>query len=127
VRRRIAAVALFAAVVAGEPRAVAASGGWTCVATLGDRAFGVAALSAPMGLSLDHRGRLFIADSGNDRIVVLDSSGAYESEFGRFGSEPGQFLTPTDVAAREGFFYYVADSENERVQKFDRFRAFLGV
>ncbi len=81
----------------------------------------------PLGLSLDHLQRLFVADSGNNRVVVLAPGGSYEAEFGRFGDGDGQFLTPTDVAAREGFFFYVADSENERVQKFDRFRSFVEV
>lgn len=97
------------------------------LATIGDGAFGAAHLDRPAGLSIDHRRRLFIADSGNDRVVVVDSAGRFEAEFGRFGSDEGQFLTPSDVTAREGFFYYVADTANERVQRFDRFRAFVGV
>jgi sugar lactone lactonase YvrE len=98
------------------------------VLTIGrDRSLGSAALSRPLGLSLDHRKRLYIADSGNDRIVILDPEGRFEAEFGRFGTEEGQFLGPFDVTAREGFFSYVVDSENERVQKFDRFRAFVDI
>ena len=93
----------------------------------GDRVLGSAPLRRPLGLSLDHRKRLYIADSGNDRVVILDPEGRFEAEFGRFGTEDGQFLGPFDVTAREGFFSYVVDSENERVQKFDRFRAFVDV
>ena len=92
-----------------------------------DQVLGSAPLRGPRGLSLDHRKRLYIVDSDNDRIVILDPAGRFEAEFGRFGTEDGQFLGPTDVTAREGFFSYVVDSENERVQKFDRFRAFVDV
>ncbi|MFN0150607.1 MAG: NHL repeat-containing protein [bacterium] len=111
------------------PRIAAADGAvrFEPLATIGAESLGSARLNAPAGLSIDHRQRLFIADAGNDRIVVVNAAGRFESEFGRFGSDDGQFLTPTDVTAREGFFYYVADTENERVQKFDRFRAFVDI
>jgi len=107
---------------AGEPVTVRIDAGATLRGQTGGRV-----LRRPRGISLDHMQRVFVADTGNNRVVVLDANGSVESEFGRFGSGDGQFLSPTDVAAREGFFVYVVDAENERVQKFDRFRSFVEV
>jgi DNA-binding beta-propeller fold protein YncE len=136
------AVALLAGLAgaAGATRfeASAPSGGRLSVhiapaGRIGPGPLGQSRLLRPQGLSLDHKGRLFIADSGNHRIVVTAapaadrSCGAFEAEFGRFGGSEGQFLNPVDVASREGFFHYVADAENERVQKFDRFRSFVQI
>ena len=41
-------------------------------------------------------GDLFVADSGNHKIVVLDRNGSIKREFGSNGSAPGQFQ----------FYYY---------------------
>jgi DNA-binding beta-propeller fold protein YncE len=84
-------------------------------------------LSAPMGLSVGYGGLLYVADSGNNRIVVFDSSGVARSRIGFAGSGEGRFLEPTDVAAGEGLHIYVLDSGNERIQVFDRYGQFTEV
>lgn len=67
---------------------------------------------------------LFVADSGNHRIVVYDitnpeapvQSGA---PIGSFGTGNGQFNYPEGVAS-DGTRVFVADTYNNRVQIFDR-------
>ncbi|MFW5782253.1 MAG: NHL repeat-containing protein [Candidatus Muiribacteriaceae bacterium] len=77
----------------------------------------------PSGLYIDYFGKLFVCDSGNDRVQVLSSDGGFVFEFGNFGwstsiSElKGQFNQPTDIAVNR--FIYVTDTENNRVAKFD--------
>jgi len=84
-------------------------------------------LSFPIGLSLGYGELLYVADSGNNRVVVFDSSGVVRSRIGFAGSEEGRFLEPTDVAAGEGLHIYVLDWGNERIQVFDRYGQFSEV
>jgi DNA-binding beta-propeller fold protein YncE len=84
-------------------------------------------LSAPMGLSIGYGDHLYVADSGNNRIVVFDSTGAVLSRIGFAGSGEGRFLEPTDVAAGEGLHIYILDTGNERIQVFDRYDQFREV
>ena len=82
-----------------------------------------ARLSSPMGLAVGWDGRIYVADSGNNRVVVFDSTGVFLSHIGFAGSGPGRFINPVDVAT-EGLHLYVLDEGNERVQIFDRFEVF---
>src|SRR3954469_15909722 len=80
-------------------------------------------LAAPQGLALDPAStRLYVADDDNHRIVVLDPvSLAQTAQFGSFGTGPGQFRNPYDVAvdSHEPPQLYVADNLNNRVDVFD--------
>jgi len=85
-------------------------------------------LSAPMDLSVAAvEGLLYVADSGNNRVVVLDTAAAVRSRIGFAGSGDGRFIDPLDVGAGEGLHLYVLDGGNERIQVFDRHEQFLEV
>ena len=84
---------------------------WT---TYGGGAAGLA-LVRPSGLAA-HPSGLLIADSGNDRIVLVDSSGALAQVWGGSGTAAGEFLEPADVAVLESGLMVVADTDNDRVQ-----------
>jgi hypothetical protein len=63
---------------------------------------------------------LFVADSINNRIMVYDASdGSYVRKWGEFGTDPGQFWNPFGVDTSENKYVYVADKNNNRIQKFD--------
>ena len=70
-----------------------------------------------MDLSVGLGGRVYVADSGNHRVVVFDTSGTVLSRIGFAGSAPGRFVEPTDVSAAEGLHLYVLDEGNERIQR----------
>jgi len=76
-------------------------------------------LSAPKGLALDAAGRLYVADSGNDRIAVFGPEGQLITTFGQEGAEPGAFMEPWGVAVGPDGEVYVADTWNHRIQVFD--------
>jgi sugar lactone lactonase YvrE len=76
-------------------------------------------LASPRALSVNHRGDIVIADTGNHRVIAVTRSGGIVQEFGGFGWEDGQFDTPSDVAVDQGFYVYVLDEGNRRVQRFD--------
>ncbi|MHB1355165.1 MAG: flippase activity-associated protein Agl23 [Anaerolineae bacterium] len=75
-------------------------------------------LASPRGLALDLQGNVYIADSGNNRIVVADADGNLLRAFGQFGSEPGQLNEPWAVAVAANGDVYIADTWNYRIQVF---------
>jgi predicted membrane-bound mannosyltransferase/DNA-binding beta-propeller fold protein YncE len=72
----------------------------------------------PRGIAVDSQGRVFVADTGNKRIVVFDEDGNYITEFGSAGFDPGQFDEPVGVAVADDGTVYVADTWNQRIQSF---------
>lgn len=88
------------------------------VESIGRPGQGAGQFLRPVGLALDHRGQLYVADSGNNRIQVVDIDGNFIAEYGRHGWRTGEFDTPTDVAInfQRTELLYVADTGNSRVQ-----------
>lgn len=72
----------------------------------------------PRGIAVDSEGRVFVADTGNKRIVVYDANGTYLTEFGSGGFDPGQFDEPVGVAVGSDNTVYVTDTWNQRIQSF---------
>lgn len=73
---------------------------------------------SPDDLVFNSKGEIYVADSGNRRIVHLDSFGRYIGEWGSQGSEPGQFKIPHSLAIDSRGRIYVADRGNDRIQIF---------
>jgi FlgD Ig-like domain/NHL repeat len=82
----------------------------------------------PRGIAADPLGRVVVADTGNDRLLLLQNDrGRLEltRAIGSSGSGPGQFRKPTGVALDSHGRIYVADTGNNRVQVLDRLGGFL--
>jgi sugar lactone lactonase YvrE len=62
---------------------------------------------------------VYVADTGNKRILRYDRQGRKVSEWGGAGSNPGQFVEPVGLAVDGAGNVYVADTGNHRVQVFD--------
>ena len=60
------------------------------------------------GIAIDSRGRVFIADRGNNRIQIFDQEGKHLSTWLQFG-------TPSGIAFDDKDQIYVADSESDNV------------
>ncbi|HMB67811.1 MAG TPA: NHL repeat-containing protein [bacterium] len=73
----------------------------------------------PLGVSTDPFGNVFVADTGNHRVIRYDEKGRFVFQFGGYGWSQGELSGPTDVCAREGFRLFVVDAGNERIQVFD--------
>ncbi len=85
-----------------------------------------ARLSSPKGLALDGAGHLYIADSGNHRIRVIDSSGIISTLAGTghsgFTGDGGtaaeaRLSRPSAVAVDAFGDVYIADTGNHRIRK----------
>jgi uncharacterized protein (TIGR03663 family) len=75
-------------------------------------------LYGPRGIGVDSKGHVYVADTGNKRIVIFDSNGAFVGQFGSEGFDPGQFSEPVDVKLDGQGNVYVTDTWNQRVQVF---------
>lgn len=62
--------------------------------------------------------RVYIADTGNKRIVVTDTKGDYIEQWGTWGSNPGQFYEPIGLGVDAQGRIYVGDTWNGRIQIF---------
>jgi sugar lactone lactonase YvrE len=90
----------------------------------------------PMGAAFGKNGRIYVADTGNNRIVVFSRNGIYLRQFGGLGIgkpapggllswKPGRLNYPTDVATDEDGDVYVADFRNDQIQVFSPDGRFL--
>lgn len=81
------------------------------------------AFDHPTGVACLADGSVAVADTGNDRIVLLDyhrGELAWKAAFGGPGAEPGSFSSPEGVALDSSGKIYVADTGNNRIQVFTR-------
>ncbi len=90
-------------------------------AGLGDGAAGSApgAFNHPDAVAVAPSGEVYVADTGNDRVVELSPSGGVVDEWGSSGTAAGHFRAPTGIAVDAAGRVYVVDSENNRVQVFE--------
>ncbi|MFO1417928.1 MAG: SMP-30/gluconolactonase/LRE family protein [Methylotetracoccus sp.] len=75
--------------------------------------------NTPNGAAFDAEGNIWVADTGNDRIVKYDAAGTFLFSFGAYGSADGLFSEPYDISVDRDGNLWVADTGNSRVQKFD--------
>lgn len=86
----------------------------------GTKGNGKTCFNSPKGITVDNRNNLYIADTGNNRIVVTSIDGESFRSFGTYGADRKEFVLPSDVAL--GFnkehhqLILVADTYNHRVQ-----------
>ncbi len=76
--------------------------------------------SNPRGISVDPSGSIYVADTGNDLLRRYNSSGDSTGEVGGYGWGDSQFDMPYDVCATNGVEIFVADYNNNRIERFDR-------
>ncbi|MDH5742901.1 MAG: 6-bladed beta-propeller [Candidatus Aminicenantes bacterium] len=75
----------------------------------------------PSDIEVDHqRSLIYIADSGNNRVLVFDFDGKLLRIVGREGHGPAEFSRPTGLYIFEDGRLAVADHHNRRIQVFDK-------
>ena len=75
-------------------------------------------LASPQGLWADALGRIYVADSFEGQVKVIDRSGRLLASIGSFGQSGGELRIPSDVVL-DGFGrLFVASANNARVEMF---------
>ena len=89
-------------------------------------------MNSPRGVATDDSGNIYVADTGNNRIQKFLENGAVitwgikgnDSQINK-GSSDAEFDSPYGIAVDSHGFVYVADTGNNRIQKFTNNGTFL--
>lgn len=81
-------------------------------------------LYAPFSIEFDNSGNLWVLSTEHN-IQVFTPEGEYLRSYGIRADAPGQFRTPFDILVSKSGIVYVADSNNNRIQAFDKNGTFL--
>jgi DNA-binding beta-propeller fold protein YncE len=73
---------------------------------------------SPTNTAVDRQGNIYVADTGNYRVQVLDPTGKFVRAFGTQGDAPGEFIRPKGIAVDSQGHVYVADAEFNNFQIF---------
>ena len=90
----------------GNNRVVKLSKDGKFVKAFGKTGYGPGELRGLHAISMDQSGRIFIADRGNQRIMIFDQDGKFLTRWTQFGM-------PSDIAFDTNGKVYVADSESD--------------
>ena len=120
-------ILVIAAFILTTPFVKAASTGITNIGHVGG--YDSPPLDGPFGVATDSLGNTYVADTGNNRIQKFDSDGNFIAFWGsenldpyggsEFGGGDGEFASPAGIAVDSSNNIYVADTGNNRIQKFD--------
>ena len=81
----------------------------------------------PTGVTVGPDGNIYVADTHYNRVMVFDRAGKLVRQWGKFGTGPGEFIYPTDIAfAPDGRIFVSEYGGNDRVSIFDTAGKFLG-
>ena len=87
---------------------------------IGSVGSGSGQFSSPNGIAVDSSNRIYVVDTGNNRVQKLDTNGTW-IPYGGQGTANGQFINPFGIYVDASGNSYVADTGNNRIQKFDSF------
>lgn len=74
--------------------------------------------AGPTNVAVDPRGNIYVADTLNCRVQILDPAGKFLRAFGTQGDRPGEFIRPKGIALDSEGHVYVADAEFNNFQVF---------
>uniref|UniRef100_A0A1X7TR12 RING-type domain-containing protein n=2 Tax=Amphimedon queenslandica TaxID=400682 RepID=A0A1X7TR12_AMPQE len=97
------------------------------IASAGEEGSGPLQFNDPRGIAISPiTGQVYIADTNNHRVQVLNPDLTFSHSFGSGGSANGQFQSPYDIAIDSQGLVYVTDQCNNRIQKFSVDGKFVG-
>ncbi|MDW5289701.1 peptidyl-alpha-hydroxyglycine alpha-amidating lyase family protein [Formosa sp. PL04] len=82
----------------------------------------------PTDIAVSDDGSFYVSDGyANSRVVKFSKDGTYLLEWGKFGNKQGEFNVPHGIDLDKNGNVYVADRDNNRIQKFDSQGKFIAV
>ncbi len=78
----------------------------------------VYAFWGPRAVAVDDQGNVYVADTGNKRIMVYNAQGIFMRQIGSGGMLEGQLDEPVGLAFGPDGLLYVADTWNQRISVF---------
>ncbi len=84
---------------------------------IGSEGSGNGQFKEPDGIAVAPDGYMYIADSGNSRVQVLNAKNEYVAQYGTKGSGAGQLTSPAGVALAPNGYMYIADTANNRIER----------
>ena len=95
-------------------------------ATLGGTGSSDGLFNGPRGAAVDGEGRIYAADTGNNRVQIFDPALGHADTIDGTGGGDGEFSGPGAVAVDSSSgAIYVADTGNNRVRVLDRTGAYV--
>lgn len=88
------------------------------IGRVGDGSDPAEAFHEPATVRVDGQGRLYVLDSGDDRVQVFDAEGRHLRTLGNPGQGPGELSRPTGMWVFADGEVVVADAGNARLQRF---------
>jgi sugar lactone lactonase YvrE len=85
--------------------------------TIGTPGAGAGQLNAPTGVAV-FGNRLYVEESGNNRISAFDLTGNFLGIFGSYGRGNGQMVNPRGMGVDASGNIYVVDTVNQRIEVF---------
>ena len=83
-------------------------------------------LNKPTGIGFVNSAKeIWISETGNHSIVILDSLGNFIRKIGKRGTNPTEFNYPTSIWVDNNEQIYIVDAMNYRIQIFDRHGNFI--
>ena len=73
---------------------------------------------SPCGIACDSTGKVYVADTGNNRIQVFTTEGTFLRMFGKHGCGSGELDGPYGIAIDSNGMVYVSEDGNHRVSVF---------
>lgn len=89
-----------------------------CISQHGKKGSRLGHFNSPGGMGTMIGGRVILADTGNDRIQILDSSMKAIISVGKKGAGDGELRAPSDVKGGPKDRLYIADTGNKRISIF---------
>ncbi|CAI8057619.1 E3 ubiquitin-protein ligase TRIM71 [Geodia barretti] len=96
------------------------------IASVGSEGSGQLQFNTPWAIAYNHtNNRVYVCDTNNHRITILNHDLTFHSSFGSKGSEAGQFNKPDGISVSRNGNVLVADFSNNTVQIFDAIGQYL--
>jgi len=109
----------------GLDRILKISSSYNTYTTFGKPGYGEGEIADSYGLALAPNGNVYVTNRGS-RVSVFTPQGVYVNSWGTAGTGPGEFLGPRGITVDQNGVVFVADKQNNRIQKFNLAGTYLG-